>query len=391
MTLPLVTNEEKKKVWETYRAGRPIRVPLRWNVNPRILLLDPDLNPERYDFEAYFNDPRVHLAAQARFQEYVATTLNQYCDGPTGLPAEWTFSLNTQNVFDAAYLGARVVYVAGQVPDTTPAYGIDDVDIFLRRDFSHPLDNPWLKERLEFHAALTNEARTFTYLGRQGKVAPFLLSFDGPLTAALMLFGQDIFSYLVMESDKARRLLETIARACYVRNRALAELAGAWPPATGDGFLADDAVQMIGTDLYQEVVLPSHEIWFEQLRLDAAAPGRNYMHLCGNATRHFPLICERLDVTSFDTGFPVDHGRLRRELGPEVEISGGPEIGVIMNGTPARCADRAREILQSGIMAGGRFILQEGNNLPPRAPLKNLSAIYEACLEHGRYAFAAKL
>ena len=38
------------------------------------------------------------------------------------------------------------------------------------------------------------------------------------------------------------------------------------------------------------------------------------------------------------------------------------------------------------IMEGGRFILQEANNLPPRCPLSNLAAVYETCLEDGRYA-----
>ena len=88
---------------------------------------------------------------------------------------------------------------------------------------------------------------------------------------------------------------------------------------------------------------------------------------------------------SFDTGFPIDYGRVRRELGPDVEISGGPHVALLRNGTPAECASRAKEILQSGIKEGGRFILQEGNNLPPCCPMANLQAVYEACLEFGGY------
>jgi hypothetical protein len=36
-------------------------------------------------------------------------------------------------------------------------------------------------------------------------------------------------------------------------------------------------------------------------------------------------------------------------------------------------------------MDGGRFILQEANNLPPCVPLANLAAVYETCLEYGQY------
>jgi hypothetical protein len=36
-------------------------------------------------------------------------------------------------------------------------------------------------------------------------------------------------------------------------------------------------------------------------------------------------------------------------------------------------------------MEGGRFVLKEANNLPPRCPEANLVAMYQACLDHGNY------
>ena len=36
-------------------------------------------------------------------------------------------------------------------------------------------------------------------------------------------------------------------------------------------------------------------------------------------------------------------------------------------------------------MTGGRFILREANNLPPCCPEANLAAMYQACLDFGRY------
>jgi hypothetical protein len=36
-------------------------------------------------------------------------------------------------------------------------------------------------------------------------------------------------------------------------------------------------------------------------------------------------------------------------------------------------------------MAGGKFILKEGNNLPPCVPEANLAAMYQCCLDHGNY------
>ena len=109
------------------------------------------------------------------------------------------------------------------------------------------------------------------------------------------------------------------------------------------------------------------------------------MHLCGDATRHFPIIHEELHVNSFDTGFPVDFSWLRKVLGNDVEIYGGPEVGILLNGTSEQVYERTKNTLKSGIMEGGRFVLRDANNLAPNVPEENLSAMYRCCLEHGNY------
>ncbi len=382
--LPIPSNDEKAAVWQAYRDRRPTRVPLRWNVNSRILLLDPALNPEGYDYRQYFHEPPVTLAVQARFQEYLAGTLSRVCDNSGALPDAWGFWVENQNIYDAAYFGAAVDFKPGQVPNTRAFLTIDDVDDFLARDFSRPLENPWIRERLAFHAALTREAAGFTALGRGGTVAPFGVGFDGPLTVATNLFGEEIFLLLAADPEKARELLIHITRACITRNQALAALNGQ-PATSAWGWAADDSIQLISTAMYEELILPIHELWYSAISDTKPADGLRSIHLCGDATRHFPLVHQRLGVTSFDTGFPVDFAALRRALGPDVEFSGGPHVALLKDGTPDQCAARAHEILTSGIMEGGRFILQEANNLPPCVPLENLAAVYEVCLRDGRY------
>jgi len=378
------SDEEKSRVWQTYREGRPIRTPLRWNANPRIVLLDPALNTEGWTFEEYFQDPPTLMAVQVRFQEYVAEVLARTCDLPASLPEQWTFVVDNQNVYDAAYLGAPVVFAPGQVPATHPVFGLDDVDAFLETAFPPPLENPWLASRLALHAELEKAARDFTYRGRSARVQPLVLGFDGPVTVAANLFGADVFLLMAMDPPKARRLFEKITREAARRAQALAERFGIRFPVEHGG-LADDSIQLITTDMYESVVLPVHELWFRLTSTSTPESGKRSMHLCGDATRHFPLIRRRLGVTSFDTGFPVDHGALREQLGDDVEISGGPPANLLLQGTPEACAESAREILTSGVRRGGRFILQEGNNLPPGTPVENLAAVYEVCLELGWY------
>ena len=150
---------------------------------------------------------------------------------------------------------------------------------------------------------------------------------------------------------------------------------------TDGGWFADDSIQLISTDMYRRQVLPWHRLYLAQW----SVAGPHAIHLCGDAARHFPTIRDELRVMSFDTGFPVDHGALRKALGPDVEILGGPEVALLLRGSPQDIYERTRGILQSGVMAGGRFVLREANNLPPGCPQANLEAMYRAALDFGWY------
>ena len=380
-------NAAKEALWEAFTARRAARVPLRWNVNVRIVLLDPLLNPEGWTFEQYLHDPAVTIAAQIRFQEYAATQLSRVSDRTDSLPDAWRVSPDVQNAYDPAYFGGHVHAPPGQVPAVESFLTLDDVDGFLARDFaSRPLEAPFIRERLAFRAELVKAAAPVRHLGRPVHVAPFMLGFDGPVTAAAAIFGSDFFALLGEDPARAQAVLAHITRGVLARNAALRRLAGEPERATGGAWFADDSIQLISAAMYEELVLPLHALYLDACSTSRVSERGRSCHLCGDATRHFRVIRDRLGVDAFDTGFPVDHGALRRELGPDVLISGGPHVGLLRNGTPDACYREAERILQSGIKEGGRFILQEGNNLPPSCPLENLAAVYEACRECGRLA-----
>ncbi len=377
--MPMPDNTTKRAIWKAYTDRRPIRTPLRWNVNVRIVLLDPALNPEGWTFEQYLHDPLVTLAAQARFQEYCATTLSGVSDRTDDLPEHWWASADVQNTYDAAFFGGTIIAPPGQVPAVEAFLGLDDVDRFLATDFaSDPLSNPFVQRQLAFRERLVEAAGSFRHLDRTARIGPVLFGFDGPVTAGAAIFGADFFLLMGSEPEKARRVLEKITDDVLARNRALRRLAGE-PELVATAWFADDSVQLISSAMYEELVLPVHARFLDGCDGGHAAAKRRSCHLCGDATRHFRLIRDRLGVSSFDTGFPVDHGALRRELGADVEISGGPHVGLLRSGTPSACHGEALRILRSGVTAGGRFILQEGNNLPPACPLANLRAVYDAC------------
>jgi uroporphyrinogen-III decarboxylase len=377
-----VTNAQKRAVWDAYRAGRPTRVPVTFGINPRVVLLDPEWNPRGVTFRDCWYDARLEVETQLKFIEYQAEFLNRYCDSPTEWPERFDFSVSVQNVYDSAYFGGPVEFRDGQVPDVSRTLEGADRERIFEVDIDHPMDNPFVQESLRRHEDLKRAAAGVSFHDVRLGVAPVIWGFDGPLTVATNLRGSEVYLDLAADPDYAGRLFEFITRGVIIRNRAMNAHFGRKAFDAPCGSLADDSVELISTDMYRRMILPHHRTYLSQWSVD----GPHSMHLCGDATRHFSTIRDELHVNSFDTGFPVDHGALRKALGPDVQIQGGPEVSVLHDGTPAAVYERTRGILQSGVMDGGRFILREANNLPPGCPAENLEAMYRACLDHGCYA-----
>ena len=126
-------------------------------------------------------------------------------------------------------------------------------------------------------------------------------------------------------------------------------------------FFADDAVALISNEHYKEFVFPYHKRIVDECGGGLAVT----VHMCGDATRHFKFIKDNLGVTAFDTGFPVDHGWLRKQLGPDVTIQGGPTVMTVKYGSPKDIEIEVKNICKSGVMEGGKFIMIAANNLAP--------------------------
>ncbi|MCD6169069.1 MAG: hypothetical protein J7J76_00730 [Candidatus Latescibacteria bacterium] len=112
------------------------------------------------------------------------------------------------------------------------------------------------------------------------------------------------------------------------------------------------------------------------------------VHLCGDATRHFPLIKEESGCLSFDTGFPADLSWLRQTLGEEALIHGGVHVEILKDGPPDRIIKETYRVLRSGTLGGGRFVLREANNLAPRTPFSNIELFYRMGKEISRKILA---
>jgi len=377
VTVP--SNQEKQAVWQAYRGRRPTRVPVTYGVNARMVLLDPAWNPKAVTYQEYVTDADAAIEIQLRFMEYKCEFLHRYCDHPVGPPETVEFYVDNQNTYDSQYFGAPLAFRDGQVADAEPYLAGAGKDRIFDVDIDRPMDNPFIKTCLARYEALRKAAERLSYRGLSFTVRPPLMGFDGHFTIAVNLRGHELLTDLYEDPDYVRRLMEFIHRGVVARTRALAEAFGRKAFEGPAGF-ADDSIALISTAMYRQRVLPLHRAWYA---LWSGAP--HAIHLCGDATRHFPTIRDELNVKSFDTGFPVDHGALREALGDDVEILGGPEVALLLDGRPEDVAARTRAILASGVMRGGRFVLREANNLAPRTPEANLAAMYRTCLDGGTY------
>ena len=95
-----------------------------------------------------------------------------------------------------------------------------------------------------------------------------------------------------------------------------------------------------------------------------------------------------LDMGHADGIEPLDFspiGALCQELGPEVVIQGGPRAQLIQMGSREEIRAESKRILDEVKPVSRTFIFRDGNDIPPYTPLENIQALYDACLEFGRY------
>lgn len=370
-------NEEVREIWDALnRCEPPHRIPTTLGTNTRYFMFNKAANPEGLDFQGYSEDPDVMFDAQLRFQRWNKFNLLQ--DGEMGLPEKWSICPDFQNYYEAVWFGSRVHYFINQVPDTVPDF-TDTPERVMEKGIPDPFGG-LMKKVLKYWEHYKERAKNETFLGRPIEIGVPLQWTDGPMTVACNLFGPNFVCETMMEDpDRLHKLFDFITEATIRRLTAWRKLAGLPFPYAGFGY-ADDSVAMISTPMYIEHVLPFHRRLCDAMGISTAPRS---IHLCGDSTRHFPTIQKELNIQNFDTGYPVDFGKIRRELGPKVRIQGGPHVSFLMSATPAEVRERVREILQSGVLEGGQFVLREGNNLAPGTPLENTEAMYHAGIEFG--------
>lgn len=378
-------NAEVGELLAAEAAGNPYRVRIFLGTNTRYFMMDPLANPEGMGFESYSENPDAMFDALLKFQRWSRFNLLQ--DQQLGLPEKWVIAPDFQNYYDAAWFGCEVRYIPGEVPDTRPDFA-DCPERLMENGPIEPASGLMLKAE-RFYERFVERARTETYLGRPIEVgAPWCtLGCDGLMTICCSLFGPDfVCGSMAAEPERLQTLFEFVNECLIGRMMHYRKQFGI--PVPQDYFgCADDSIAMISNPMFRRAVLPHHKRLYDTFGTET---GRA-IHLCGDSTRHFVTLRDEVGIYSFDTGFPVDFGKIRRELGPDVAISGGPHVEFLMSATPGEIREEVRRIFETGILEGRKFTLREGNNLAPHTPRENCEALYFAGREMGRYTDSAPL
>lgn len=373
-------NDEVKKVWDAYRKGKPLRVPVIFAVNPRVVVLNLMLNPKGYSFGDYINNPDVMIEMQLEFQKW--RRLNCVADWEMGLPEAWDpIYVDLQNVGEAAWFGCDIVCYEDSMPRFLPMFhnnkeslydwGVDD---YLKGHYPQAYD---------FFEYFRERSHNLVFEDRPVNCTtnPGFLGTDGPFTVACNLRGAtEVCLDIYEDPDYFHDLMKLITDTTIRRMKTWMDYLDISYPFPQWGF-ADDSIELLSPSQYREHVLPYHR----KLINEFSEGGPNSIHLCGKAYHQFKTLKEELNIMIFNTGYPTDLALARRELGAEVELQGNIHPELLRSGTQKQVTEVVRTLLQSGVMDGGKFILMDGHNIAPGTPVENLSAMYEAGKEYGRY------
>ncbi|MCM8769520.1 MAG: hypothetical protein NC911_07635, partial [Candidatus Omnitrophica bacterium] len=383
-------NEEVAFVWEAYHQGQPYRVPITVSGSIRNLFANPVLNTTGYTFQDFFTNPEAQITCQLVYQKWVR--YNLLCDQMMGPPENgWQLSVDFQNSYEAGWMGCPLRFWGDQVPDTEPILA-EKKEKLYELTAPDPLRGNLLGQAMEFFEYMHHRCAGIEFEGKpvlppltipgEGTDGPFDLAYKlrGAANLCLDMLTDETYFHDLMEfvTTNIIRRMKAIRQWRWERNPESPD-AGQFK-RSGFGF-ADDAVALLSLNQYREFVFPYHKRLVEEF----SDGGPISIHLCGNASHLFLFLKDNLRVMDFDTGFPIDFGRLRKTLGPEVQIRGGPTVMLLKNGSPDEIWQEVEHICQSGIMEGGRFILREANNLAPCTPIENIVAMYQAGKKFGRY------
>jgi uroporphyrinogen decarboxylase len=143
----------------------------------------------------------------------------------------------------------------------------------------------------------------------------------------------------------------------------------------------DSTAGLLSRNLYERFALPYEKRVVEALA-DLGLPV--FLHICGD-TAHIIDLMPATGAQGLEIDYQHDIAFYRQKTGGRVCLQGNIEpAGVLCRGKPENVRDTCRIAVGQG-MAGGRFILSAGCEIPRDTPPENLHALVQAAKDFGNY------
>lgn len=372
-------NKNTKDLWDLFNKGIAPRVPVTAGVSSRYVILDSKCNPKGYTFKDYHNNPEAMLEMQLELERFRRFEIDD--DTLKGVPEEgWTVAVDLQNVYEAAWFGAEVIFPEGNVPDTKAFLNDSNKYDFIKQPIPDPFSGIFqhAKNCVEY---FREQAKIRDFMGKKiNKIECCALWTDGPFTIACNLRGAGNFCIdMIEEPEFALGLLDYITEATIERIKAWRQYLGYPEKAAGWG-PADDLIELLSPSMVKDILVPRYKRLLAELKVEGTSTG---MHLCGNSTKHMPTLRDEIDCKWFDTGFPVDFAKFSKDIGPDVVWQGGPHIGLLLNGSVEAIEQETKRILEEVMPNTRRFVLRDGNDIAPHTSLENIQAMVNSARKYG--------
>ncbi len=109
------------------------------------------------------------------------------------------------------------------------------------------------------------------------------------------------------------------------------------------------------------------------------------LHMCGKTDHLLEIFRDDLRIDELQGfGCQVNLDRIAEVMGGRVVLIGNVNPMLIETGTPDQVREATRKVIEKLAPYRG-LIIQDGNNIPPGAPLENINAMMEAAELYGRY------
>jgi uroporphyrinogen-III decarboxylase len=372
-------NEEVRKLWDDFWKGNPTRAPTAFSMSPRMILLEPRLNPEKITAKDFFENPDIMWDVQLKFQKWLRYNVPQ--DAEMGPPEEWSIGVSFFNSYEAGWFGCSINYREGELPDTSPILNTRKEKLY-EMEIPDPIHGNLMGRLLEYYEYFKEKRKKFSFEDKPiSEKIGLPTGTDGPFVAACNLRGATEVCLDMYEDPKYfHDLMNFVTEGIIRRMKAWKNLVGEEYPVD-NFFFADDSIELLSEKTYREFILPYHRKIFAEF----SKGGANSIHLCGRASHLFPTVQKELNVQTFDLGFPTDLGEMRKILGKDVLLIGNIHPMLLRDGPKEKIEEAVKKLCTSEVIDGKKFILHDGNNCAPCTPISHFEAMYEAGKKYGRY------